>query len=101
MNIETEGFKSAGMVGRVYGDIEIFVGGLSPESLKAEEDRTRKKIAELEGVIRGIDSRLSDSKFVANAPEEIVEKEKEKKEDLQSKLAAYKENLALFKQWRT
>ena len=97
MEIATEGQKAAGMVGRVYGDIEIFVGGLSPESLKAEEDRTRKKIAELEGIIRGIESRLSDSKFVANAPEEIVEKEKEKKEDLMSKLAAYKENLILFK----
>ncbi len=98
IEIATEGLKEPGMVSRVYGNMEIFVAGLSSENLKTEEDRTQKKITELEGVIRGIESRLSDSKFVANAPEEIVEKEKEKKEDLRQKLAAYRENLALFKQ---
>ncbi len=97
MSIDQQLKRQPGMVGRVYSDVEIFVAGLSPESLMTEEDRTRKKIAELEKVICGIESRLSDSKFVANAPEEVVEKEKEKKEDLMSKLAAYKENLILFK----
>ena len=86
------------MVGRVYSDIEIFVAGLSPDSLKTEEERTRKKIEELEGVIRGIETRLSDSKFVANAPEEVVEKERARKDDLAQKLSAYRENLNLFKQ---
>ena len=98
ISVEKEVKRQAGMIGRVYSAVEIFVAGLSSENLKAEEDRTRKKIAELEGVIRGIDSRLSDSKFVANAPEEIVEKEKEKKVDLSQKLSAYRENLTLFKQ---
>ena len=98
IRVATEGFKKRGMVARIYGNMEIFISGLNPETLKVEEDRTKKKIVELEGVIRGIESRLSDSKFVANAPEEIVEKEKEKKEDLAQKLTAYRENLVLFKQ---
>ena len=68
------------MIGRVYSDIEIFVAGLSPENLKAEEERTKKKIEELEGVIRGIENRLSDSKFVSNAPREIIEKEHARKQ---------------------
>lgn len=96
--VATEGSKERGMVARVYRNMEIFISGLNLETLKVEEERTKKKIAELEGVIRGIESRLSDSKFVANAPEEIVEKEKEKKLDLTQKLAAYRENLILFKQ---
>ncbi len=90
--------KESGMIGRVYSDVEIFVAGLSPDNLKAEEERTKKKIAELENVIRGIETRLSDSKFVSNAPEEVIEKERARKEDLAKQLVAYRENLALFGQ---
>ena len=90
--------KKSGMVGKIYAHMEIFVTGLAPGSLKAEEEHTRKKIMELENVIRAIGTRLSDSKFIANAPGEVIEKEKERKEDSEKKLAAYRENLALFQQ---
>jgi len=90
--------KASGMIGRVYSDVEIFVAGLSPDLLKTEEERTKKKITELDGVIRGIETRLSDSKFVSNAPEEVIEKERAHKEDLAKQLVAYRENLALFNQ---
>ncbi|MBI4372851.1 MAG: class I tRNA ligase family protein [Candidatus Omnitrophica bacterium] len=98
IEIATEGHKKPGMISKIYGYMEIFVAGLSPDLLKIEEDRTKKKIAELEGVVRGIDSRLSDSKFVSSAPEEVVEKERLRKEDFTKQLSAYRENLALFKQ---
>ena len=97
ISVEEGTKKQSGMVGRVYSNIEIFVAGLTPESLKAEEERTKKKISELEDVIRGIDARLSDSKFMANAPEEVVEKERVRKDDFAQKLSAYRENLNLFK----
>ncbi len=98
ISVERQIKKESGMIGRVYSDVEIFVAGLSLENLKAEEERTQKKIAELEGVIHGIETRLSDSKFVSNAPGEVVEKERTREEDLAKQLAAYRENLNLFRQ---
>ncbi|HLD56644.1 MAG TPA: hypothetical protein VJA00_03395, partial [Candidatus Omnitrophota bacterium] len=98
IEIATEGQKGSGMVGRVYPNMEIFITGLNPETLKAEEGRTKKKITELESVIHSLEGRLSDSQFISNAPEDVIEKEKERKEELRKQLEAYRENLALFSQ---
>ena len=46
----------------------------------AEQARLDKEIAKAEADIKRVDAKLSNEKFVANAPEEIVEEEKEKRE---------------------
>jgi valyl-tRNA synthetase len=46
----------------------------------AETARLDKEIAKAEADIKRVDAKLSNEKFVANAPEEIVEEEKEKRE---------------------
>ncbi|MHB2265330.1 valine--tRNA ligase [Aliihoeflea sp. PC F10.4] len=46
--------------------------------LKAEEARLSKEIAKLEGEAQRIEKKLSNEKFVANAPDEIVAAEREK-----------------------
>ena len=48
--------------------------------LSAEKTRLEKEIAKAEADIKRVDAKLSNEKFVANAPEEIVEEEKEKRE---------------------
>jgi valyl-tRNA synthetase len=48
--------------------------------LSAEKIRLEKEIAKAEADIKRVDAKLSNEKFVANAPEEIVEEEKEKRE---------------------
>ncbi len=48
--------------------------------LAAERARLDKEIAKAEADIKRIDAKLSNEKFVANAPEEIVEEEKDKRE---------------------
>ncbi|MFN3549678.1 MAG: valine--tRNA ligase [Mesorhizobium sp.] len=47
--------------------------------LKAEAARIGKEIAKTEGEIGRIDKKLGNEKFVANAPDEIVESEREKR----------------------
>ena len=47
--------------------------------LKAEAARIGKEIAKTEGEIERIDKKLGNEKFVANAPDEIVEAEREKR----------------------
>jgi valyl-tRNA synthetase len=48
--------------------------------LAAEQARLDKEIAKADADIKRVDAKLSNEKFVANAPEEIVEEEKEKRE---------------------
>jgi valyl-tRNA synthetase len=46
----------------------------------AEQTRLQKELAKAEADIKRVDAKLGNEKFVANAPEEIVEEEKEKRE---------------------
>ena len=48
--------------------------------LSAEKARLDKEISKAEADIKRVDAKLSNEKFVANAPEEIVEEEKEKRD---------------------
>jgi valyl-tRNA synthetase len=48
--------------------------------LSAEKARLDKELAKAEADIKRVDAKLANEKFVANAPEEIVEEEKEKRE---------------------
>jgi valyl-tRNA synthetase len=48
--------------------------------LSAEKARLDKEMAKADADIKRVDAKLSNEKFVANAPEEIVEEEKEKHE---------------------
>ena len=46
----------------------------------AEKARLEKELAKADADIKRVDAKLSNEKFVANAPEEVVEEEKEKRE---------------------
>jgi valyl-tRNA synthetase len=48
--------------------------------LAAERSRLDKEIAKADADIKRVDAKLNNEKFVANAPDEIVEEEKEKRE---------------------
>jgi valyl-tRNA synthetase len=48
--------------------------------LAAEKARLDKEIAKADADIKRVDAKLSNEKFVANAPDEIVEEEKDKRE---------------------
>jgi valyl-tRNA synthetase len=48
--------------------------------LSAERARLDKELAKADADIKRVDAKLANEKFVANAPEEIVEEEKEKRE---------------------
>ena len=65
------------------------------EYADTEEDKeeAQKEIDRLEGFIKGIDKKLSNEKFVNNAPEKVVAMEKKKKADAEAKIALLKQKL--------
>jgi len=63
----------------------------------AEKARLDKELAKAEADIKRVDTKLSNEKFVANAPEEIVEEEKEKREAAVARKAKILEALERLK----
>jgi valyl-tRNA synthetase len=72
----------------VVGDLvvrsQVKEGTLSisvrPFDMDKERGRLEKALAQAEADIKRVDTKLANEKFVANAPEDIVEEEKEKRE---------------------
>ncbi len=65
--------------------------------LAAERARLDKEIAKADADIKRVDAKLGNEKFVANAPEEIVEEEKEKREAALARKAKIVEALERLK----
>jgi valyl-tRNA synthetase len=65
--------------------------------LSAEKARLEKELAKAEADIKRVDAKLSNEKFVANAPEEIVEEEKEKRDAAGARKAKILKALELLK----
>jgi valyl-tRNA synthetase len=65
--------------------------------LSAERARLDKELAKAEADIKRVDDKLANEKFVANAPEEVVEEEKEKREAATARKAKILEALERLK----
>jgi valyl-tRNA synthetase len=65
--------------------------------LSAEKTRLDKELAKADADIKRVDAKLANEKFVAKAPEEIVEEEKEKREAAMARKAKIVEALERLK----
>jgi valyl-tRNA synthetase len=75
---------------------EIFIPLEGLIDLEVEKERLNKEIKRLEGMLVGVNKKLSNEKFVKNAPGEVVEKEKAKKTDWENSLTKLKTILSEF-----
>lgn len=73
----------------------IPVGNLIDVAAEIEKQETQLK--HLQSFLAGINKKLSNEKFVANAPEAVVSLERKKQSDSEEKIAALKESLAELK----
>ena len=63
----------------------------------AEIAKQEAELKHLEGFLAGVKKKLSNERFVANAPAAVVELERKKQADAESKIAALKESLSKLK----
>ena len=82
--------KSASVV---LKDCEIYIPLEGLIDLDIEKGRIEKEIKRLEGALNGVEKKLSNEKFINNAPSDVVEKEKSKKESWQTSLEKLKDIL--------
>jgi valyl-tRNA synthetase len=78
---------------QLYGDIEILVPLAGLIDKDAEASRLEKEIAKLEKNLAGIAAKLSNAKFVDNAPKEIVDVERERQRSNEAAIYALQEKL--------
>ena len=82
--------KPKASASKVINNCEIYIPLEGIIDIELERNRLQKEINRLEGSLIGIDKKLSNEKFFNNAPPEVVEKEKQKKEDWQNNIVKLK-----------
>ena len=63
----------------------------------AEIEKQEAQLKHLEGFLAGVEKKLSNERFVANAPEAVVALERKKRSDATEKIASLKASLAELK----
>ena len=77
----------------VIREHEVFVPLAGMIDLEQERERLRSDIEEKETFLRSVESKLANEQFVTKAPDEVVERERQKGRDARAELARLRANL--------
>ena len=92
VDVKGEGVSSF-MVGTT--EYAVPLGGLI--DVEAELAKAEAELKHLEGFLNGVMKKLTNERFVNNAPAQVVELERKKQADAESKIATLKETIASLK----
>jgi len=90
--------QPAGSVPIVVHDVLVALPLVGIVDLGAERARLEKEIARERGEIAKVDAKFANADFMARAPEEIVEENRERREASQSRIAKMESSLLRLKQ---
>jgi valyl-tRNA synthetase len=90
---EKDSTASTFMVGMV--EYAVPLGNMI--DIDAEIQKLEAQLQHLEGFLAGVLKKLSNERFVANAPEQVVAMERKKQSDSEEKIAALKESITALK----
>ena len=90
---EKDATASAFMVGT--DEFAVPLGNLI--DVEAEIQKMEAQLQHLEGFLAGVMKKLSNERFVANAPEAVVAMERKKQSDAEEKIASLKESIAALR----
>ena len=86
--------KSAGSASFIIGTTEYSVPLEKFINVDEELKKLEAELAHQEGFLRGVMGKLNNERFVQNAKPEVVELERKKKADAESRIATIKEAIA-------
>ncbi len=86
--------KQTGSAGFLIGTTEYSVPLTDNIDTEAELQKLKSELSYTEGFLKSVQKKLSNDKFVQNAKPEIVENERKKFADAESKIVLLKENIA-------
>ena len=93
-NIAQEAAKPAGAAAVMVKTTEYFIPLGSMIDAEAERERLTKELDYARGFLASVLKKLSNERFVQNAPEQVVANERAKQADAQAKIKALEEQLA-------
>ena len=96
-SVKTVSQKAEGTASFMVGTTEYAVPLGNLIDVEAEIAKQEAELKHLEGFLIGVKKKLSNERFVANAPAAVVELERKKQADAESKIAALQESLAALK----
>jgi valyl-tRNA synthetase len=90
-SVTQDGKKPEDAATYIFNDIEIFVPLKGLVNVAAELEKLARERKKVEIKLKQVNGKLGNEKFLQNAPDDVVEKEKEKKQLLDLKLAKISE----------
>lgn len=86
ISFNSDAIKPKASAASVVGETEIYIPLKGLIDLEKERERIEKEIHNIEGYLKGLHNKLSNKKFVENAPTEVVEGERQKLATAESNL---------------
>ncbi|NOY88906.1 MAG: valine--tRNA ligase [FCB group bacterium] len=83
----------------VISGAEIFIPLAGLIDIEVEKKRLEKELSTLKQLMEKISKKLANQDFLANAPKEVISKEKAKKEDFQERIEKLNKNLEQILDW--
>ncbi len=96
-NIEEVEEKPDNAMTFLVGSQEFYVPFSADIDVEAEIAKLEEELAYTEGFLKSVQKKLSNERFVNNAPEAVVAKEKQKQADAEARIKTIKEQLAGLK----
>ncbi len=97
LHILQEGKQPQGAASYIFNEIEIFVPLAGLVDVDQELAKLEKEMDKVSLQLKKVEGKLGNSKFLDNAPEEVVAGEKEKQETMSAKLAKINESMERLK----
>ena len=95
--VKTVETKSDGSVSFLVGTTEYAVPLGNMIDVEAEIEKLEAELKYQEGFLQSVLKKLSNEKFVGKAPANVIDMERKKQADAESKIASLKESIATLK----
>lgn len=93
-DVEFVNDKVTGAVNFMVGSDEFYIPLEENIDVEAERERLNGELNYLEGFLKSVNAKLNNERFVQNAKPEIIQNERNKKADAESKMAIIRESLS-------